>query len=410
MPPVHKIELTSKHMKLRLVAAALLLLIGAGALAYAFMGFMTGNTGWQEVEVSATDQLSTGSDFVLYYNVGASGTAASVELRALRACYTEASIHAYRLFDTVQGYEDVINLYDLNHRPNEVFEVEDTLYQAFALLEQYGSRALYLGPVYQQYQSLFFCNDDSEAVYFDPAVDDASAIFVAEAVAYAQDPDAVKLELLGNGQVRLNVSQDYLDWAEYNDVTCLLDFFWLKNAFVADYLADTLIDSGYTLGTLSSYDGFIRNLDDSGTSYSFNIYDRVGTSIYPAGVMDYTGAISLVYLRDYPVNSLDFQHYYEWQDGKIRNPYIDLADGLCHAAVPDLVCYSWDMSCAEVLMRMLPVYVAEDFSAQAVGALADSGVWSVYCQDHTIYHTAPELSLRDLYDANGVRYTVSPAD
>ena len=46
--------------------------------------------------------------------------------------------------------------------------MEDVLYQAFSLLEKHGNRAIYLAPVYVQYQNLFGCKDDVETVDFDP--------------------------------------------------------------------------------------------------------------------------------------------------------------------------------------------------------------------------------------------------
>lgn len=94
----------------------------------------------------------------------------------------------------------------------------------------------------------------------------------------------------------------------------------MKNAFITDYVADVMIDNGYTLGSLTSYDGFTRNLDQtsaitklnagpdtSGTAeenadYSFNLYDRQGNIIYPAGVMHYDGAESIVSLHNYPMS------------------------------------------------------------------------------------------------------------
>ena len=94
----------------------------------------------------------------------------------------------------------------------------------------------------------------------------------------------------------------------------------MKNAFITDYVADVMIENGYTLGSLTSYDGFTRNLDLTSAitkfkcrsgcfrdsrrkcDYSFNLYDRQGNIIYPAGVMHYNGAESIVSLHNYPMS------------------------------------------------------------------------------------------------------------
>ncbi len=405
LPPVEKVELSSKHLVPRIVAAALLLLIGAGALAYAFSTLFSGEPGWQEIKVSSRNELTCGSDFVFTYNIGAGGASASSESRAVTALYTQAATHAYRVFDTVQSWDGVGNLYDVNRHPNEIVEVDPALYRAFALLEEHRSRALYLGPVYAVYQSLFYCQDDNEAAAFDPLSNDSMAAYVAEGAAYARDPAAVELELLGENRVRLNVSEDYLAWAEYNETDRFLDFFWLKNAFVADYLADTLTEGGYTLGALSSYDGYVRTLDGSGASYSLGLFDR-GDAIFQAGVLNYTGPASLVTLRAYPTGGETLSHYYQWENGDIRSPFVDLADGLCRTSLPQLTCWSKTAGCAEIALRMAPLYVAEEFSPAGAEELAGSEIWSVWCRDRVIHSNGPDAAVTDLYSDNGVTYTL----
>ncbi len=397
LPPVERVELSSKHLVLRIAAAALLLLIGAGALAYAFGNFMSGEDGWREIEVSASNELTCGSDFVFSYNIGASGASASAEARAVTALYTQAATHAYRVFDTVQSWEGVGNLYDVNHRPNEIVEVDPVLYGAFSLLEKYGSRAIYLGPVYAVYQSLFFCQDDGAAAEFDPFVNEAMAAFVSEGAAFARDPAAVELELLGDDRVRLNVSEDYLAWAEYNEAEDFLDFFWLKNAFVADYLADTLTEGGYTYGALSSYDGYIRNLDGSGVSYSLNLFDRAD-SLLQAGVLNYTGPAALVTLRAYPTGGDGLSRYYQWENGDIRTPFVDLSDGLCRTALPQLTCWSKTAGCAEIALKMAPLYITDGFDPAPLEDLAGEGIWTVWCRDRVLRSNSPEGEITHLYD------------
>ncbi len=397
LPPVEKVELSSKHLAPRIVAAALLLLIGAGALAYAFGAFMSGEDGWREIEVSTTNELTCGSDFVFTYNIGASGASASAEARAVTALYTQAATHAYRVFDTVQSWEGVGNLYDVNHHPNEAVEVDPILYAAFSLLEEHGSRALYLGPVYAVYQSLFFCQDDASAANFDPFVNGEMAAYVAEGAAFARDAGAVELELLGNDRVRLNVSADYLAWAEYNETEDFLDFFWLRNAFVADYLADTLTEGGYTYGALSSCDGYVRTLDGSGTSYSLNLFDRADT-LLQAGTLNYTGPAALVTLRAYPTGGKGLSLYYQWENGGVRTPFVDLSDGLSRTSLPQLTCWSKTAGCAEIALGMAPLYVGSDFSPAGVEELADSGIWSVWCRDRVLHFNGPEGTITHLYD------------
>ncbi len=185
----------------------------------------------------------------------------------------------------------------------------------------------------------------------------------------------------------------------------------MKNAFVVDYIADTMRENGFVMGSISSYDGFVRNLDGgSGTEYAFNIFDREGTTVYQAGVMRYDEAMSIVYLRDHPVNnSLDWQHYYEFKNGEIRTAYIDAADGYCKTALNDLVVYSPDTGCAEILFQVMPVYVNDQFEARALTRLLQSGIYSIYCDDKVILYNESSLVLTDLYDDGEVQYAAKYA-
>ena len=78
--------------------------------------------------------------------------------------------------------------------------------------------------------------------------------------------------MLGDNKVCLNVSDEYLAFLQENGVDSLIDFGWLKNAFVVDYLAEVMIARGYTLGAITSYDGYTRNFDSLNTEYAFNVF------------------------------------------------------------------------------------------------------------------------------------------
>ncbi len=386
--PVEKIQLSDHRVKLRLAAVILLIAVAVAAFVYGAVSGLGKESGWAAIEVDSSAGVSCGSEFIFQYNLGAGGMSATAESKQLTALYTEAMVKAYWLFNSSEGGEDTHNVYYINHHPNEEIEVDEALYRAFEVCAAYGNRNLYLAPVYEQYDSLFYCNDDWETASFDPLQNEEQARFFEEAAEYARDAGQVEVQLLGENRIRLYVSEEYLQYAEKEYISAFIDFYWMKNAFIVDFVAGVMADHGYTRGNISSYDGFIRNLDDSGESYSFNLYDRDGQNIYLAGVMQYSGPKSIVYLRDYRMNSLDFQHYYEMENGEVRTAYLDVADGMCKASVHSLVSYSESAGCAELLMQMIPVYVADSFDADRLP------VYSVYYEDGAICHNDSELDIR----------------
>ena len=82
--------------------------------------------------------------------------------------YTAACRKAYQLFHTLESFEGVVNLREINLHPNETLTVDEGLYRAFETVQRSGERTLYLGPVYARFENVFSCIDDAQLVEFDP--------------------------------------------------------------------------------------------------------------------------------------------------------------------------------------------------------------------------------------------------
>ena len=268
-PPVERIELDEEHLRRRFMTAGVLLLFGAALLAYAVMKFLTPAAGWQVIQANSTGEASCAEEITFLYEA-----ASPAEVKAAAARYTDACQRAYRLFHCRQEFEAVVNVCTLNRRPNEVLAVDGALYEALATAVGGGRRELYLGPIYARYGDLFFCQDDAQLANYDPRLSADVAREYQEVLAYANDPQSIEVELLGENQVRLRVSEAYLAYAEREGIDRFIDFAWMQDAFVVDLLAGELEAGGFTKGVLSSYDGFTRNLDSREGSYEYPLYHR----------------------------------------------------------------------------------------------------------------------------------------
>lgn len=403
--PVKQILLLEKYPKIRLAITILLIGISISAFGYALTEYLTEDAGWTTIEASSS-QPSCAEELIFQYQLGAGELSPTAEKKAITALYIETTTKAYQLFHTSMSFEEVHNLYYINQHPNQEIVVDPMLYEAFSLINQYKNRAIYLAPVYVQYDNLFGCNDDLETIDFDPRQNQEIATYFLEILSFANNSNAIELELLEENKIKLFVSEAYLKYASENGFSDFIDFYWMKNAFIVDSIANIMQTNGFLKGSISSYDGFTRNLDTSrDTEYAFNIFnlDKEDNTVYLAGVMKYDYAIGIVFLRSYPLNVLDWQHYYEFRDGTIQTAYIDMADGYSKSSVDNLVSYAKDGSCAEILLQVIPVFITDDFHVDRLTTLTQSGIYSIYCEDRTIFYNDIDLHL-DLSNKDKVQY------
>lgn len=398
--PPWQVELNEEHLSRRFVTTCILLLAGAALLAYAVLQYLTPATGWQAIQAVGSGEASCAGEITFLYEAGS-----PAEVKNAAALYTEACQKAYRLFHCRQGFTGMVNLYTINRHPNETVTVDRALYEALSTAVGNGRRELYLGPVYARYSDLFFCQDDAQLVHYDPRLSPEVAREYQEVLSYANDPQSVELELLGENQVCLRVSEAYLAYAGREGVDRFLDFAWMQNAFVVDLLAEELTGGGFTKGVLSSYDGFTRNLDGREGTYDYPLYHRRDGAVRLAGRMRYRGPVSLVNLRDFPANEQDFGRFYTLRSGEVRTPYLDVSDALCRNGISSLLCYDREKGCGQILMEMIPAYISEVFREEDAAVMAGKGIQSVFCQETTVFHTDAQIMLSDLSHEGDAAYT-----
>lgn len=401
IPPPERIPLHETNTRGRTIALIVLAVIAVVAFGVGIHACVSSEAGWQQID-AAVSQTTAATELTLRYELGSGQLSATAENKRLTALYSTLADTAHGLFSG-EAVDGVQNLAYLNAHPNETVTVPQALYDAFAMLERLGSRYLYYAPVYAQYEALYACTADAETVDFDPAQNEVLAEFVQQAAEFAADPDSVQLSLLGNCQVRLAVSDAYADFAAREGVTRYLDFFWLKNAFVVDYIADALVEAGYTNGILASYDGFSRNF--AAGSFRLPFYDRVDGVLYPAAELEVAGSAAVVYLSDYPTHAMDTLHYYVFADGSIVPPFFDAA-GQPQTAASDLAAYSRTSGCAETAVRALNAYTAETLDSSALKELAADGVFTVSCEARVVRCTDPGVTVLAVLDKSGVTYRV----
>ena len=223
-------------------------------------------------------------------------------------------------------------------------------------------------------------------------------------ILYREGLRHLRLELLGDNKVRLQISEEYAAFARENEIENFIDFHWMRNAFIIDYFAQLCLDKGYTDGYFVSWDGYTRNLSE-GTDFSFNLFNRVDSTIFPAGTMVYNVPTAIVALRDYPMLQRDSVYYYTDSRGVI-SCHLDPEDGVNRCATTYLVCYSTTLGCADILMEMAPVYITAEFDEQALNGLAETGIQSIWFENFVIRHTQKDLRVVNVLNQEDHSYTI----
>ncbi len=391
--PVERVELSEKNIGLRFAIVAALIIIAVLAFGYGVSQLFSIEEGFRAISADSSAETNSSEEFVFLYNVGSRSDMTPVaEHKAVVALYTDVMVKSHKLFHTNQSFTDVKNVYDINKHPNEVVTVDKVLYEAFSQLQEHGDRTIYLAPVYDMYEELFLCETEEQTKHYDPYANEEVALFYQQIADFANDEASIKVELLGKNQIKLVVSEDYLKFCEENDITRLIDFSWMKNAFIIDYLADELVKNGFTACCISSIDGYVRNLDSSDTKFSLSIHDYVKDEAFQKSAIEYKNAISIVSMRDFPFYKEDAYRYYKYSNGDIRTLYLDTKDALCKSAVHNLYAYSKESECAEIMLQMKSVYISDALNQEGISKLLDYEIYSIYCEDGEIIYNDSSLT------------------
>ena len=320
--------------------------------------------------------------------------------------YSERLAYALDIFceDYIEDV-GVKGLAYLNLHEGEIVEVDPVLYRALQVFYDEGSRMMFMGPLYEYYNRIFEAERTSSVTKLDPYKDEMAERICRELALYAEDNNAIQIELFSENKVCYQISDYYYDFLLSMDLYNFIGFGWMTDAFIVDFIADELIAMDYTYGTISSYTGFSRNMDTTPTDYSFAYYDKYRNNITLAATVSYKGNMSTVTFRNFPLNDIDGKFYYSYGNGTTIHSYLDKFSGKYVAACDTMVFHSKELSCAEVAVKSYGEYVCEVEYEESIRELLDEGIGAIWSDGTTIITTSDDVTLHDLYSAGSIKYT-----
>ena len=404
LPPVEKVEVSEKHIKLRVVLFILLLVIGVVAIGFGVSFLFAKESGWYEISPENSQQL-TGKGYSFYYYLEDEGFLKKSERKAVTSAYSTALDKAYITFTNLEFGESV-NINTLNKKPNTEIIVDSALYSALEKLKNAGIRNHFLAPLYPTYNNIYTTESDVFLKDYDPSENSEVRAFFDKVLTYANDPNKVDVVLLGDNKVKLSVSADYIAFAQSEGITSFVDFGWMTNAFIVDYVADSMVAKNFTKGSFSSTDGFIRNFCTTTDSFFTNIYDVRGDQIYLSANFRYSKNMAIISYKGFILSPADYGRYYQTDEGKVYTPFISPIDGLTKGPHPYLMVYSTSNKCVDLLTNTVNAYVGDSLDEVAIQNLPTFLISYVYCKDAKILTNDENAVFNEVYHDETFEYKV----
>ena len=396
--PVTKVELNDENKYWRIAAVAVLVILGIALIAWAGVKLLGTSAGY--VEIKAEDSIF--ADFFTFnYDIGASGVSASAEYRLVSEAYTSSLNKYCRIFSSDTNYTGVKNIAYINAHPGENIKIDPALYSALQKMENEGEGRHYLGISLEIYDALFSSSGDEYAVDQDPTKNAELKAINLKACEFARDRSAVSLSLLGDNTVRLNVSEEYAAFATKYEFTRYIDLGVFENAFIIDAICDVLISKDMTLGAISSYDGYARNLDTREMEYSFSFYAKGDEVVYPVCDVEYSGGIATYIARTYPVSGNDVFDYYLYSSGESAHRFIDPTTGEYKSCLDEILLASSSKDCFSLALLAYSTLVSDSLNESD---LAD--VNAMWVNGNIIKHMGNDLLLSSPYSDENINFAI----
>ena len=389
MERVEQIEVSGKHLKLRIVAFALAVVIGISAFAVAFRQMANREPGYYEITATRDETAPLYANGVtLYCYFGGESNAIKEKLRESEGLYSESLGRIYRLLEPRETFDGYVNLATLNQHPGEPVALPAELFAALTDAQERAEGLLTVpfdGALRGIWQELLYL-DEPQA--FDPLRDEGQQTRFQAVIAALSEPDAVRLVVVDPATytVRLEVS-DALSavLAEYEVDAPVLDLGPLREAYTLQYVRDRLVQAGFVRGYLKTDSDLSLMLPETAEG-KLLLPGYVDGQVRDAAIVSLGNGAACCPLRAFSTGDLG---YYEI-DGVLRHPNLG-ADG-----EPDRrLLTAWVVSptgdVVDAALKAAVLFSTPDgLLQQRLSDFGNEGVWAA-----VIERAAPQTILTD---------------
>ena len=271
-----KLEVSKKHLGLRIALTAIALAVAVFAFTYAVVRIGHKDPGYQTIEAKADAEALTYNKAVAFrYWFGGSSNEIKRGINALTEVYTPILAAAYKQLDHQNEYSGCNSIASLNRNQGSVVALSKELYSV--LKDAYGRTVenkgynMFAGDLYAEWESILILEEPDT---FDPANNPDQAARISAIASMVSDLSNFSLEFVDDNEctVRFSVSEEYKRFCKEFEIESVpLDLNLLHDAYMLRWIADALFDEGCRTGYLYTAEGLVLCLDPSGT-LSYDMY------------------------------------------------------------------------------------------------------------------------------------------
>lgn len=352
-----KLQVNTKHVKLRIVLFVIFFLIAVAAFTYGFVNLGKKSSGYQKIEASTdAEALLYNNDVTFRYYFDGSSNEIKREVKELTALYTSLYGPLYKALDSANVYESVVSLAYINSHLGEVISVSPELYNilkdAYSKTLENSGFNLFSGALFEEWRSILVLQDPQD---FDVLVNEDQAQRLSAIASVVSDLSNFSLEFLSDStcSVRLSVSDSYAAFAsEYELSSCILDLGNLKQAYLLETLASSLVSSGYSIGYLCTEDGTALCMSALG-SLDYDMYTMTGSELVKYASVPLEGRFSAFSMNAFGMGSPYSYSITSGSDTLYRSLYFDVASGAQSSLLMSLNLISGDNNLVDLSYKGL---------------------------------------------------------
>lgn len=254
------IEVSEKHIGLRLVLFIVFLLVAVFSFSYGVTSIGKKEAGYQTIDaLQDTSVPLYGNELSFSYYCEGTSNSIKKEVKTLSKVYSQILSNAYKMLDSVLEYSGSVSIGAINNNLGQSVSISPVLYEvlkdAYSRTLERKNFNMFAGALYAEWKSILILDDASS---FDPLNSPYMAQRIEEISQEVSNLDNFNLEFLDDEKciVRFSVSDHYSSFCKDMEIEAgALDLNVLYSAYLLELVAHDLLELGYNNGILVSGEG-----------------------------------------------------------------------------------------------------------------------------------------------------------